>query len=94
MRDPPKVVENNIPMRIQETFRECSQKECEQLYKDVLNCVTNKAAYVSDGSSKKLTMLRKDMGITICMCSPSCTSDIIMKYIVFIYYFIRYFLSW
>ena len=79
MKHMPEVVEHEIlHMRIQKVFPERSQEEWQQLYKGVLNCVTNKAAYVSGGSLKTFTMLRKDMGITICI-----------KYIVYTFYFIR-----
>ena len=83
MKHMPEVVEHEIlQLRIQKAFPERSQEECQQLYTDVLNCVTNKETYVRGGSLKKFTMLRKDMGITICV-----------KYIVFMFYFIRYFVS-
>jgi len=68
MRDFPEVVEHEILlMRIQKTFPDCSQEESRQLYKDAVKCVTNKA-YVSGGSSKKLTVFEEGYGYYVFVC--------------------------
>ena len=62
MRDFPEVVEHEIlQMRIQKIFPDCSQEESQQLYREVVKCVVNKA-YVSGGSSKELTMFEEGYG--------------------------------
>jgi len=62
MKDFPEVVEHErLQIRLQKTFPDCSQEEYQQLYKDVVKCVTNKA-YVSSGSSIELTMFEEGYG--------------------------------